>query len=173
MALHNKIYLIGFMGSGKSTAGKKLAAIMGWSFIDLDRKVEEHAGQTIPQIFSEHGENYFRKLEILVLRDLCTVKNAVISTGGGVPCHSDNMSFMKETGLTVYLRLTPAQLQNRLSESKTERPLIRGLKNEDLLTFIEDRLLQREPFYSQAAITIDGFSIDYKSLMELISERIE
>ena len=122
------VYIIGFMGSGKSTAGKKLASLLGWSFIDLDKKIEEHTGKTIPEIFSQHGENYFRNVEAEVLRSLESQTKTVISTGGGTPCHGDNMDFMLETGLTLYLKLTSDQLKSRLSESKGERPLLKKLK---------------------------------------------
>lgn len=172
MALYNKIYFIGFMGSGKSTTGKKLAASMGWSFIDLDKKIEEETGKTIPEIFSYHGEDYFRKVEAEVLRSLKSHKETIIATGGGAPCHSDNMSFMLETGLTVYLKLTPIQLKDRLSGSKTERPLIKGLSSEELLSFIEKKLVIREGYYSQAIIQINDFDVDHTLLQSLVKRRI-
>ncbi len=109
-ARNHILYIIGFMGSGKSTAGKKIASHIGWSFIDLDKKIEEHTGKTIPEIFSQDGENYFREIETKLLRNLKTGSDTVISTGGGTPCHSDNMNFMLKTGLTLYLKLTPAEL---------------------------------------------------------------
>lgn len=168
MPLYNKIYLIGFMGSGKSTAGKKLAAEIGWNFIDMDKKIEERAGKPIPEIFSEHGETYFREVETQILKDLESSENVVISTGGGAPCHSDNMSLMKKAGLTIYLRLTPSQLKSRLTNAKNERPLIKGLSGEDLLGFIEQKLSQREQVYSQAEISIDGSGVDHEKLKELI-----
>ena len=170
--LHNKIYFIGFMGSGKSTTGKKLAAAIGWSFIDQDKEIEERTGKTIPEIFSDHGEDYFRKVETEVLRSLESQKKIIISTGGGAPCHSENMSFMLETGLTVYLKLTPIQLKTRLSGSKSERPLIKGLSSEELLSFIEQKLVMREVYYSQAEIQIDDFDIDYTILHSLVKKRI-
>ena len=105
------VYIIGFMGCGKSTAGKKLASVLNWSFIDLDRKIEAHAGMTIPEIFSKHGESFFREVESEVLRSFQTLSEVVISTGGGTPCHGDNMDFMTETGLTLYLKMTPGQLK--------------------------------------------------------------
>lgn len=172
MALKNLIYIIGFMGSGKSTAGKKLATSMGWSFVDLDKKIEERTGKTIPEIFSDYGEDYFRKVETEVLRSLKSQKETIISTGGGAPCHSDNMSFMLETGLTVYLRLTPVQLKSRLSNSKGVRPLIKDLNSENLLSFIEKKLITREEYYCQAEIQIDGFDIDYIFLDTLVKKNI-
>ena len=166
------IYIIGFMGSGKSTAGKKLAAAMGWSFIDLDKKIEERMGKTIPQVFSEYGEDYFRKIETEVLRSMRFQKKTIISTGGGAPCHSENMEFMLDAGLTVYLRLTPVQLKNRLSSSKGERPLIKNLGSEDLLSFIENKLHMREEFYCKAEIQIDAYEIDYNLLNSLINKSL-
>ena len=172
MTRHNKIYFIGFMGSGKSTTGKKLAADIGWSFVDLDKKIEEQTGKTIPEIFLDHGEDYFRKVETEVLRSLESHKKTIIATGGGAPCHSENMSFMLATGLTVYLKLTPVQLKRRLSGSKTERPLIKGLSSEELLSFIENKLVLREAYYSQAEIQIDDFDIDFTNLLSLVKKSI-
>ena len=128
MLNNNIIYILGFMGSGKSTSGKKLASLLGWSFIDLDKRIEEHTGLTIPEIFSRYGETFFRNVETEILRSLKSHVNTVISTGGGTPCHDDNMDYMLETGLTIYLKLTPDQLKNRLSGSKGERPLIKDVK---------------------------------------------
>src|SRR5665647_886628 len=107
MIRNHLVYIIGFMGSGKTTAGKKLAAALGWSFIDLDKKIEEHTGKIIPDIFSQNGEVWFRNVEAEVLRSLNELTNTVISTGGGAPCHDDNMDYMLETGFTVYIKLNP------------------------------------------------------------------
>jgi len=158
------IYLIGFMGSGKTTAGKKLASLLGSDFIDLDRKIEEEARMTIPEIFSLHGEAWFRKAESDILRRPELEAGAVISTGGGAPCHADNMSYMLDTGLTVYLKLTAAQLVSRLSNAREERPLLNGMNGEELLGFITDKLAERERWYSQAEIIVNGFDLDINNL---------
>ena len=158
------IYIIGFMGSGKTTAGKKLASLLGWTFIDLDRKIEEEAKMTIPEIFSHHGEAWFRQAESDILKSSGSESGAVISTGGGAPCHADNMSFMLGTGLTIYLRLNPAQLVSRLSNAREERPLIKGMKGEELLGFITVKLAERENWYTQAELIIDGFDLDIDNL---------
>jgi shikimate kinase len=158
------IYLIGFMGSGKTTAGKKLASLLGWSFVDLDKKIEEHVRMTIPEIFSKHGEAWFRQAESDILKSLGSESGAVISTGGGAPCHSDNMSYMLDKGLTVYLRLTPQQLVSRLSNAREERPLLKGMKGEELLGFITDKLAEREKWYTQAELIVDGFDLDIDKL---------
>jgi shikimate kinase len=172
MAYNHKIYIIGFMGSGKSTVGKKLASVLGWSYTDLDRKIEEQSGSTIPKLFSQHGEDYFRIVESEVLKSLKAQKDIVVSTGGGTPCFSDNMDYMLETGLTIYLKLTPGQLKNRLSESKGERPLIKGMKETELLEFIEEKLALREQWYKRAEIVIEGINIDINLLKYIVMENM-
>ena len=153
------------MGSGKTTAGKKLAALLGWSFIDLDKKIEGNEGKTIPEIFSENGEEYFRVSESSLLENLNLEKDTVISTGGGTPCYNNNMNIMLESGLTIYLKLTPLQLRSRLSGSKDERPLIKDLDHEMLLSFIKEKLSAREKYYKRSIIIVDGFDLDINSLL--------
>lgn len=172
MPRNHIIYLIGFMGSGKSTAGKKLASLLGWSFIDLDEKIETHAGMTIPEIFTQEGEPYFRILESEVLKSFKSQTNTVISTGGGSPCYGDNMDHMLKTGLTVYLKLTPEQLKTRLSESEGERPLIKDISNDGLLGFIEEKLALREKWYYRAEITLEGIDLDISILYSLVKANL-
>jgi shikimate kinase len=166
------LYIIGFMGSGKTTAGKKLASSLGYSFIDLDRKIEEHKRMTIPEIFSEQGEDHFRDTESEVLRSLSHTTNTVISTGGGTPCFNNNMDYMLETGLTVYLKLTPAQLVSRLISSDDERPLIKNLTGDELLKFVEEKLAQRTAWYEKSHIIINGFDLDLGLLKSEIRSRL-
>lgn len=166
------VYLIGFMGSGKSTAGRKLASALGWSFIDLDKKIEEITGKTIPEIFAERGEDHFRKVESEMLRNLQSCGNTVISAGGGTACYCDNMDHMLATGVTVYLKLTPGQLKSRLSGSQENRPLLRGLNDEAMLEFIREKLASREEWYNRAEIIIDGFDPDIKYLQKLIKDKL-
>lgn len=164
----NLVYFIGFMGSGKSTTGKKLASVLGWDFIDIDKKIEEKAGKTIPQIFSQDGENHFRKLETDVLKSMKPLKETIISTGGGTPCHGNNMDFMIDSGLTVYLKMTPKQLAKRLLESSGERPLIKDIPDNQLITFIEEKLAIREKWYNKAEIVIEGINLDISLLISII-----
>jgi shikimate kinase len=168
MSVGKNVYIIGFMGSGKSTAGKKLAASLGWPFIDLDRKIEERAGKTIPQIFSQDGEEVFRNIESEVLKSIVSGSDTIISTGGGTPCHGSNMDYMLETGLTVYLKMTPGQLASRLLESTGERPLIKNIPDDQLHEFIEKKLAVREKWYNRAAIIIEGINLDISRLLSLI-----
>jgi shikimate kinase len=167
-----KIYLLGFMGSGKTTAGKKLAALMGWSFIDIDNSIEESTGKKIADIFSENGEEYFRKLESEAIRKFSEKDKVVISTGGGAPCYHNNLDYMLQSGCTIYLKLTPAQLKSRLIGGTRERPLIKNLKEKDLLNFIEEKLQLRESYYNRADIITDGFDLEINDLFSLIRHQI-
>ena len=172
MTRNHIVYIIGFMGSGKSTAGRKLASLLAWSYIDLDKRIEEHTSRTIPEIFSQNGEDYFRTIEAQLLRDLKSCTDTIISTGGGTPCHGENMDFMNENGLTVYLKLTPAELNSRLSQSDGERPLIKDLDKGTLLSFIEEKLAVRENCYNRADITLGGIDLDIKMLLSLVKSRL-
>jgi len=172
--LHNKVvYIVGFMGSGKSTAGKKLARSLGWKFIDLDRKIEEFAGKHIPDIFEQNGEKHFREIESEVLKQTGSLTETVISTGGGTPCHGDNMDYMLSAGLTIYLKMTPEHLTRRLLDSSGERPLIKNVPDDQLQSFIENMLSGREKWYSRANLTVDGLTVDYTLLNNLITENFK
>ena len=162
------IYIIGFMGSGKTTIGRQLALQLNWSFVDLDKMIEENAGKTIAEIFSQNGEEYFREIETKVLENLKSVRNTIISTGGGTPCHHENMKFMLGNGLTVYLKLTPDELETRLSESRGGRPLIMDLDKENLKVFIEKKLADREKWYDRSEIIIGGINPDIDQIVHLI-----
>jgi shikimate kinase len=173
MLKYRIVYIIGFMGSGKTIAGKKLAGRLGWAFIDLDKKIEEKAGKTISRIFSSDGEDTFRKIEAEVLKSMVNQTETVISTGGGTPCFGDNMDFMLETGVTIYLKRTPVQLKKRLTESSGERPLIRDIPDDQLLYFIEEKLAQREKWYNKARIRIDSLKVNYTSLHSLVIRNLD
>jgi shikimate kinase len=162
------IYIIGFMGSGKSTAGKKLAAALEWTFIDLDRKIEEAAGKSIPEIFSKDGEEKFRSLETEVLRNLKSQVKTIVSTGGGTPCHADNMTFMLETGVTVYLKMSTSQLVSRLLGSTEGRPVLKNVPDDKLYDFIDNKLAIREKFYNKANIIVEGINLDINNLQAII-----
>lgn len=166
--MHTRIFLIGFMGSGKSTLGAQLARIMGYQFVDMDHLIEETAEMSIPKIFSEHGEEVFRKWEHDILLEVCRREKLVISTGGGAPCHSKIMDLMNANGTTIYLKLTPEALRDRLIQSKTERPLIKGKSEPELLEFITGLLEQREKFYEQATHSVNGISLRSEELAKLL-----
>ena len=162
------IFFIGFMGCGKTTWSRKLAAHLGYDFIDLDHLLEEQAGMTIAEYFATHGEDSFRILESEVLRQTPYTQNTVVSTGGGLPCFFDNMGWMKAHGKTVYIKLSPKTLVDRLDRSKNKRPLLREKQGEELLAFITERLAEREAFYLQADYIANGISLSVDELEELI-----
>lgn len=168
MPVTSKVYIIGFMGSGKTTAGKKLASALGWSFADLDETIEKEQKKSIEKIFSESGEEYFRRLEYLALHSFDNARNIVISTGGGAPCYSGNIDFMKETGIIIYLKMNVDEIVRRLVGEQDSRPLVKGRKGEDLNQFIENKMREREPFYNQATITENGYAVDIQKLAEKI-----
>src|SRR5690554_4762065 len=131
-----RIFIIGYMGSGKTTVGKRLAKALSLDFIDLDAYIQSKYRKTIPQLFEEKGEKGFRELEHLTLREVATFEDVVISTGGNAPCFFDNMELMNGAGTTVYLQAEPNELADRLAASKTVRPLIAGKSREELVPFI-------------------------------------
>jgi len=151
-----RVFLIGYMGCGKSTTGRKLATLMGSAFIDLDKYIEERNFKTVPAIFAEEGEAGFRAKEQSALLEVAQFDNIVVGTGGGAPCFFDNMEVMKHAGITIYIAPSVETLANRLMKSKTERPLIIGKSRDELLQFIEKALVIRAPFYEQAQIIIRG-----------------
>jgi len=160
-----KIFLIGFMGSGKSTAGKKLAVRLGYQFIDLDEYIEKMSGMTVSSIFSSKGEHAFRKLEKEALDQIDRLTGVVIATGGGTPCFSDNMDFMNKSGETVYLKMPVKKLIERLQHEKEHRPLICGKSDEELDQYVRDKLKEREVYYRKAQIMIDGDPLNLEALL--------
>jgi shikimate kinase len=166
------VYLIGFMGSGKSTAGKKIASALDWNFIDLDKEIEHKTGRLIHDIFAKEGESYFRNIESSVLKDLSASENTVIACGGGTPCFNSNMDFMLENGITVYLKMEVEGLKNRLVNSHTVRPLIKNVDKDDLSAYIKTSLDEREKWYNQSEIIVNGLDIDILSLKNLILKKL-
>ena len=121
------IFLIGFMGSGKSTTGKRLARRMGYTFVDTDSLIAERLGMSVNKIFDRLGENAFREAETRLLNELIFKDNLVVSTGGGLPCYGGNMDLMNFNGQSVYLKVSSSVLYERLSLRKDKRPLIKDL----------------------------------------------
>ena len=153
----NRIFLIGYMGSGKTTVGKLLAERLGYSFVDMDTRIEEKHFKTVSQIFADLGEEQFRLLEQKCLHEVSEFENVVIATGGGAPCFFDNIEYMNRSGLTVYIKLSVEQLAERLENSRAnKRPLLANRKGEELQAFIAEGLARREPFYSQAHLSTSG-----------------
>lgn len=168
--MHSRIFLIGFMGSGKSTHGSRLARKTGLVHVDMDQLIEETAEMTVPEIFREHGEEVFRKWEQDILRELCQRNGIVVSTGGGAPCHHGLIDVMNEHGITIYIRLDPEALRERLLRSRTERPLIQGKSPAELTEYITNKLKEREPYYLKAKHTVNGVSLRTEELIDLLKQ---
>src|ERR1700744_360565 len=163
------IFFIGFMGCGKTTWSRKLAAHLGYDFIDLDHLLEEQAGMTIAEYFTSYGEEAFRILESEVLKQTAYSNNTVISTGGGLPCFFDNMNWMNAHGKTVYIKLSPKTLVDRLEKGKARRPLLQDKHGDELLEFIATRLAEREIYYLQAQFTANGIDMTVEYLAQLVN----
>lgn len=149
-----KVFLIGFMGSGKSYVGRRLAEKMEVPYIDLDKQIEEKTGRTITSLFEDLGEDGFRLLESTELKMLGALPVALVSCGGGTPCFFDNIEWMNANGVTIYLKPSNALLFERLARKRAHRPLISHLDDRQLEAFIHQKLAQREPFYTRATHTI-------------------
>ena len=150
-----RIILIGYMGAGKTTLGKSLARHLGLEFIDLDWYIENRFHQSVSQLFATRGEEGFRKIEQNMLHEVAEFEDVVISAGGGTPCFSDNMEYMNQQGLTVYLKATPEILRTHLRMGKQKRPLIAQKNDEELDIFIRESLDKRESYYNQARLIFD------------------
>ena len=160
-----KIFLVGFMGCGKSTKAKQLASRLNCPVIDIDAVIVEREGKTIAEYFELHGESGFRNLERETLRTYNYPETCVVATGGGLPCFFDNMEWMNDNGTTVYLQMEPAQLVSRL-HNRQKRPLIRDMDDEQLLAFINMKLAERNPFYYKAKLIVNAFDLDVETLEE-------
>ncbi len=150
-----RIILIGYMGAGKTTLGKRLSKALGLTFFDLDWYIENRFCKTISELFAERGEEGFRKIEQSMLHEVAEFEDVIISAGGGTPCFFDNMEYMNRQAETVYLKAAPEVLSRHLKMGKQKRPLLAGKSDEELTRFIEDSLRQREPYYTQAKHTFD------------------
>lgn len=144
------IFLIGYMGAGKSTIGRKLADELGWSFIDTDIFIEARFRQRVCDMFASVGEEVFRRREHIVIEELSGMEDCIIATGGGLPCYHGNMQLMNEAGTTIYLSASNQALANRLELCKRTRPSVRDKSGDELLEHVCQAMQQREPIYRQA-----------------------
>ena len=164
-----KIFLIGFMGSGKTYWGKKWASLSGLEFFDIDEIVEQEQQKTIAEIFAEDGEQHFRNLETYALKKFPGNENAIIACGGGTPCFNDNLSWMNENGTSVYLQSSPENILKRLVSEKQKRPLIKHLQQDELLFYIREKIKEREAFYKQAKIIVNVDDLPKNYLPEFLN----
>ncbi|MCF7569275.1 AAA family ATPase [Sabulilitoribacter arenilitoris] len=167
------IVLIGYMASGKTSIGKKLANKLGYNFIDLDDLIEENENLSVTDVFKSKGEIYFRKQEHVYLNKVLNSKdNVVLSVGGGTPCYSNNMNVIvnDDNVKSIYLKASITTLTEKLMRKKAKRPLIAHIETEDAMAeFIGKHLFERVQFYNQAEIQV---SIDGKTKDDIVEDII-
>ena len=168
-----KIYLIGYMGSGKTTIGKLLAEKLHLAFIDLDKHIEQETDKPITEIFEKEGEEKFRILEHEHLKKLLDKDNVVISLGGGTPCFHNNLELINKSGTSIYIEMNADALVKRLLNTKNKRPLIRDLNEVDLKYFIEVNLEKRLPIYRQAHLSVSAENLPVEQLVEIIGKSVK
>lgn len=167
-----RIIIIGYMGSGKTTVGHALSQELGLPFYDLDWYIETRMHRTVKQIFDEKGEEGFRKIEHNLLHEVAEFEDVIISCGGGTPCFFDNIDYINRQGETVYLKCTTDVLYKHLKMGKTVRPLLLNKTPDEVKTFIEAQLKQREPFYAKAKYIVDVSLMDNKEKIKTTVDAI-
>ena len=167
-----RIFLVGYMGAGKTTVGKVLSKRMGLTFIDLDHFIEGRYHKSIRQIFAEKGEEEFRRIEQRILHEVAAFEDVLVATGGGAPCFFDNMEFMNENGQTVYLKVSPEELTSRLEVCKATRPVLKNRSGDELKAFVTENLDKRAPFYEKASILFDAEQMMTEKDISVICERL-
>ena len=168
------VFLIGYMGCGKTTLGEALACEMDLTYIDLDQLIEHENGMTITQIFEELGEDRFREIETATLAELTAMTDLIVGCGGGTPCHGKNMALMNETGTTVWLTTSPERITARLllPEEKCKRPKVSMLPDEAILPFVKRELKERMPCYNQAQLQFDSTDIETAAATRRTAKRL-
>lgn len=162
-------FLIGFMGSGKTHWGKIWASVYGFKFMDLDEEIELTEGKLIADIFEQKGEKYFRILEATVLRSCIGLTNTIVACGGGTPCYEENMQWMNEQGITIYLSATSPEILQRVLTEQEKRPLLKNMNPVELLFFIEQKLTERAPFYNAAKSILSTADLSKDSFGNLLT----
>ncbi len=164
------IFLTGFMGSGKTHWGGHWSEAGDFDFIDLDEQIVKETGESVVDIFEKKGETYFREMEAKVLRQLNFHRDTIVACGGGAPCFHDNMNWMNDTGITIYLRAEPQFLWERIREEREVRPLLKNINENELLYFIERKLSERAPFYEQAQFVVNASDLRTFTLQQILKD---
>lgn len=165
-----KVFLVGYMGVGKSTIGKKIAARLGVDFFDLDALIVERSGQSIPDIFAERGEAYFREVERRTFLEMRNGSDFVLALGGGTPIFEDNMDLILASGVVVHLTLPRPVLIHRLRQGQSSRPLLAEVAHDELDAFVAKHLAQRLPHYRRAHLDFDTTDASAARLDALVSD---
>ena len=166
------IFLIGLPGSGKSTLGRKLAQLLDFTLVDTDTEIVAQEGGSIEAIFKLKGETYFRETERAILHKIAnTPQHKLISTGGGMPCFFDNIDFMNQSGVPIFIDVPLEALQKRLlGQNRQNRPMLANKSEEEILIFLQQKYEERLPFYSKATLSIRGAKIRANDILELLEK---
>ena len=165
-----KVFLVGYMASGKSNLGRKLAHIMKLNFIDLDQFIEKKTNKMIPYIFRTEGEEVFREMEMESLKEIVTTRDDfILATGGGTPLFYQNMDYINKHGKTVYLKVENKVLVERLKNAKKNRPILTEVPNSELADFVKKEIQEREKYYNQAKVIIDTFAVSVDQLAMILN----
>ncbi|MDR0836200.1 MAG: shikimate kinase [Tannerella sp.] len=171
-----RIFLIGYMGAGKTMLGKALADTMNLTYIDTDHFIENRYRKRISDIFTNEGENRFREIEHKIISELSDFEDIIISTGGGLPCFNNNMELMNGKGMTVYLEVSVNELAARLEASRNVRPVLQGRSGDELRKFIAENLEKRRLYYEQAKVRFDVEKMedekDVSALVEVLKNNL-
>ncbi|MEO8821499.1 MAG: shikimate kinase [Ginsengibacter sp.] len=162
--MNHNIFLIGFMGSGKSHWGRIWAQQEGYIFFDLDTEIEKVFELSVEQIFEKHGEEKFREMERYHLRKFETPRKNMVACGGGTPCFFDNLEWMQQHGTVIYLKALPESILERVMDETEKRPLLKKVNTSELLFFIRQKLKEREPVYLKADHVLEVDQLHKNSL---------
>jgi shikimate kinase len=168
-----RIFLIGYMASGKTRIGKELSLLTGYPFIDTDDLFEERYRISIFDFFERYGEDSFRKIEKNILLETLNFPDAVIATGGGLPCFFDNLEIIRKNGITIYLLVDEEILAGRLFKVKKKRPLLKAKTQSEIKSFLREQLAGREPYYRQANFMVQSGEKAAEEIFELIRNELK
>lgn len=164
-----RIFLIGFMGTGKSHWGKIWASQHNLKFIDLDSEIEKKIGLSVDEIFEKKGEDFFRNVETETLMEMKQYDDCIIACGGGTPCFKNNMEWMNNNGLSVLLNSTPSKILENIINDNKERPILKKINKGELLFFIEMKLKERMDFYNKANVHLSVIDLNFNSIDAILN----
>ena len=168
-----RIFLVGYMGAGKTSVGRSLALRLNLNYIDTDQFIEKRYHKKVSDIFASEGEERFREIERRILLEVSEFEDIVIATGGGLPCFNDNMTIMNNKGITIYLDVPVEELAARLRTSKNIRPVLKKRTGSELIDFINESLSVRQSFYEQAKIWFRAGNMYTKDDIEYLVKELE
>jgi shikimate kinase len=163
-----RLFIIGYKSSGKTTIGKKLANRLEMEFIDLDEVIERREGKTVPELYSKVGDTEFRNMEWAALKEIVKRDNIIVSTGGGAPCHCDNMNLMEKYGDVLYIHVDNDTLVSRLKSATKDRPIVLNKTDQELRTYIADLRDRCEHHYQRAKYLVEGKDITIDAVLDAL-----